>query len=215
MLAGCVGSSGGTRVIPNSAGGGASPSPSASSSSASPSPSVSGPVAATWTLGGATANLVAVTGQTPAPVTLSAYHGITHSIQFGAVTSGSGTITVTDAVNPSSGGDITPSTLPVDNATAGATPISYASFYNGTLATIAFGTNTPTITITDAAGFGTGKTTCELDVYSNNGGSSATWNSVGATGTINGTSVTINSVAAVGGNVEFQPGQQITAIACK
>jgi hypothetical protein len=212
MLAGCVGSSVSTPLSPGSSGSGASPAPSASSSGASPNPSVSAPVTATWTFGGTTANLVAVSGQTPALVTLSPYQGIAHTIQFGAVTLGSGTITVTDALN--NGADVTPSTLPADNATAGATPISYVSFYNGTLATIGFGANTPTIHITDTAGFGTA-ITCELDVYSNNGGSSPRWGSTGAIGTIAGTSVTINSTAAVGGLVEFQPGQQVTAIACK
>jgi len=219
MLAGCVGSSVSTPLTPGSSGSGATPTPAASTSAASPNPSptasLTAPVLATWTFGGSTADLVAASGATPALVTLPVYQGITSTIQFGTVASGSGTINVSDATNPSSGGDITPVTLPADNATTGAQAIAYVSFYNGTLADISFGASTPAITITNAAGFGTA-TTCELDAYSNGSGSSLAWTTTGATGTIAGNNVTINAATLSAGNtVDLVPGQTITAIACK
>ena len=110
-------------------------------------------------------------------------------------------------------GDITPS-LTADNATAGNTPLIYASFFNPTSSAIDFGTDTPTINLTDTSGFG-GATTCELDVY-NNGSGTYAWDAIsGATGTPSGDSVTISPAPATGGGgLQIQPGQQIVAISC-
>ncbi|HVA36656.1 MAG TPA: hypothetical protein VNJ51_03505 [Candidatus Dormibacteraeota bacterium] len=112
-------------------------------------------------------------------------------------------------------GDISPATLPTDNATAGYTPLIYVSFYNGSTTTLTFGSTTPTVSVTDSAGFG-GATTCELDVYSKNGGSALAWNAIGASGSVSGNAVTIGPVSlGAGSTVDFKPGQQILAIACK
>ncbi len=109
-------------------------------------------------------------------------------------------------------GDITPA-VPTDNATAG-TALIYGSFYNGTANDISFGTSTPKVVLTDTSGLGASPTSCSLDVYANNGGSSLTWNSV-ATGVPSGNSVTIPA-AALGGSstLDFEPGQQIIAVSC-
>ena len=185
-----------------------------SAPTASPSAGpTSSPVAATWTFTGSTANLAATNGQTPALVSLAAYKNITTTIQFGVVTAGSGTINVSDATN--AGGDVAPNTLPADNATTGYTPIIYVSFYNAGTATISFGSNTPQISVTDSSGFGSA-TTCELDVYSTpNGGGSIAWQSIPASGTISGSSVTIATVSIAPETIDFKPGQQIVAVACK
>ncbi len=167
----------------------------------------------TWAFGGSSGTLTATAGQTPAAVNLSAYGNISASVQFGQVVSGSGTITLSDALN---NGDVSPA-LPADNATAGFSPVVYFSAYNSGPSTISFGANTPQFTLTKTTGFG-GATTCEFDVYGeqgNNGGR-AWFSPQSATGTISGNTVTVNSVALPPGNtVDFSPGQQIVAISCK
>lgn len=169
------------------------------------------PVAPTWTFGGSTGTLSVPAGQTPAALSLVAYQNISFKVQFAAATSGSGTLTVSDATNS---GDVTPSTLPADTATAGFTPLIYVSFYNGGSAAIGFGQSFPTITVTDSVGFGA-ETTCEFDSYSN-GGLGLSWSSSGQNGTISGTSVTIGpGTLPAGSSISFSPGQQIAAIACK
>lgn len=146
-------------------------------------------------------------------LSLAAYKNITVAVQFGTVTSGGGTLDVSDATN--TGADVTPNTLPLDTASAGFSPVIYISFYNAGTTTISFGSNTPQVTVTDSAGFA-GATTCELDVYSTpNGGGSQTWQSVGASGTVSATSVTIAAVSIAPETVDFQPRQQIVAVACK
>lgn len=153
--------------------------------------------------------MTVTSGQAPS-VSLAAYQGITVSASFVAPTSGSGTLTVSDATTP--GTDITPAGLPADNANAGFTPLVYLSFYNGG-SDISFAQNFPKLTVT--ASFGT-KTICEFDVYAKNGGGTATWNNINQTGTIAGGSVTIGPGTLPAGNtVDFQPGQQILAVACK
>ncbi|MDE2571393.1 MAG: hypothetical protein KGM44_02590 [bacterium] len=204
-LAACGGGSTSSPSVPSG-----TPTPTTSSSpTASPSASPSSAPAATWAFGGSTATLTGTAGQTPGVVSLAAYHNISGTIQFGADSAGSGTINVSDALN---NGDVTPNTLPGDNAASGFTPYIYVSFYNGSTTTVSFGSNTPKVVLTDSAGFGSA-TTCELDVYSNNG-SGLTWNSPKASGTISGTTVTINPVA-FSGTIDFKPGQQVIAIACK
>ncbi len=175
----------------------------------SPTSSPSSAPAATWTFSGSTATLSATSGQT-ASVNLPAYQSITFAAQFGAATS-TGSLSLSDALN---NGDVTPNTLPADNATTGALPLIYVSFYNASTTTVGFGSQTPAITVTDTSGFGTA-TACELDVYVKNGGSTLTWNAVATGGTISGTTATIPSVALSGGmTVDFQSGQQIVAVAC-
>jgi hypothetical protein len=168
-----------------------------------------------WSLNGSSANLVANVGQMPSPVSLAAYQGISAQIQFGLVTSGSGTITVSDALN---NGDVSPNTLPTDvNASTGYTGLLYIAFYNANATAINFGSSTPTIVVTDSAGFGT-KTTCGLDIYSTVGNSAnLTWNPSGAIGTITGNTVTIPSTTlSSGGTVQFNPASEtITAISCR
>lgn len=181
-----------------------------SSPTSSPTSAPSAAPTPTWTFSGTSATLSATSGQT-ASVSLTAYQGITFAAQFSAATS-TGSLSVSDALN--NGTDVTPATLPLDNATAGAAPIIYASFYNGSTTSIGFGSQTPAITVTDANGFGTA-TTCELDVYSSNGSSTTTWNAVATGGTISGNATTIPPVALVAPmTVDFQPGQQIIAVAC-
>ncbi|TAM88825.1 hypothetical protein EPN42_08610 [bacterium] len=207
-VAACGGGSSSSPSIPP----GATPAPTSSpTTSPNPTASPSSAPAATWTFAGSTATLTGTAGQTPALVSLAAYHNISATIQFGTDSAGSGTLNVSDALN--NGTDVTPSTLPQDTATAGTTPLIYVSVYNGSTTTVSFGSNSPKVTVTDSAGFGSA-TTCELDVYAKNGGSSPTWNSIGASGAISGTTVTLNPVA-ISGTVDFQPGQQIIAIACK
>jgi hypothetical protein len=165
------------------------------------------PVPLTWTFGGSAGDLVPTSVSTPAPVTLAAYNAVAATLQFNAANTASVTISVADARN---NGDISPNTLPVDNATSGTTPFLYLSFYNGTSMPATFGSVTPSIQLTDTAGFGTASA-CELDAYTNN-----TWSSSGAAGAISGTGVTINSaVIANNGTFQFLPGQTIMAIACK
>ncbi len=178
------------------------PSPTATPSSA-PAP--------TWILGGAKATLNLTAGTTPALISLSAYNSISLSAQFAAPNI-SGSLAFSDALN---NGDVTPNTLPADNATAGFTPIVYLSIYNGSTATISFGTAFPHLSLTDLNGFG-GATVCEFDVYSRNGGNSALlWHSIGQFGTTSGTTVTIGPGTLPPNNsVDFQPGQQVTAVAC-
>ncbi len=178
------------------------PSPTATPSSA-PAP--------TWILGGSTATLSLTAGTTPALLSLSAYHNISLSAQFAAPNI-TGSLVFSDALN---NGDVTPNTLPADSATAGFTPIIYLSFYNGSTSTVSFGRAFPQVNLTDVNGFGAG-TVCEFDVYSGTGGNSGlVWHSVGQLGSISGTSVTIGPGTLPPGNtVDFQPGQQLTAVAC-
>jgi hypothetical protein len=150
-------------------------------------------------------------GTTPARISLSAYHNISMSAQFGPPNA-SGSLMFSDALN---NGDVTPNTLPADNATAGYTPLIYLSIYNGGTVDISFGTAFPQVQVTDSSGFG-GATSCEFDVYSDNGNNSVVWHSVGQTGAVSGTTVTIGPGTLPPGNtVDFQPGQQLTAIACQ
>jgi hypothetical protein len=135
------------------------------------------------------------------------YNNISATLQFGAANTANIATVVSDAVN---NGDVSPNTLAADNATSGATPYLYLSFYNGSGTTVSFGSGTPAIQLTDTAGFGT-TSTCELDDYTNNA-----WSSTGATGAISGTGVTIASATlANSGTFQFVPGQTIAAIACK
>jgi len=168
--------------------------------------------AQTWVFGGSTANVTATSGQTPSVANLAAYNNISGSVQFPQVASGSGSFTLSDALN---NGDVNPNTLPADNATSSLSPVIYASYYNQGPVTISFGTTTPAVTLTKTTGFG-GATGCELDVYNNQGqGTPLTWFGVPATGAISGNTVTVPSIVLPMGNtVLIKPGQLVTAIAC-
>jgi hypothetical protein len=178
----------------------------------SSTPAVSAtPVPLTWTFAGSSATFTPPVASSPAPspvpVALAAYNNITATLQFGGASTANIATVVSDAVN---NGDVSPNTLPADNATSGATPFLYLSFYNGTSTTVTFGSATPSIQLTDTAGFGTASH-CELDGYTNNA-----WSSTGATGAISGTGVTIASATlANSGTSQFLAGQTIMAIACK
>lgn len=165
------------------------------------------PVPLMWTFGGSGGDLIPTTSSSPAPVTLTAYDNIVATLQFGAANTASDTISIADARN---NGDISPNTMPADNATSGTTPFLYLSFYNGTSTAVTFGSAAPSIQLTDTAGFGM-VSVCELDYYANNA-----WTAAGTTGTISGTGVTIASATlANNGTFQFLPGQTIAAIACK
>jgi len=142
------------------------------------------------------------------PTVTITYSTVTVTAAFSAATSGSGTLDFNLGFNNS---DITPTISPADNASSD-TPLVYVSIFNPGSA-IVFGTQTPNLTLTDSAGFSKGATTCEFDIYSNNGGSGQTWNPVN-TGTISGDTVTIAPVSAGGSGVQIQTGQTIGAFAC-
>jgi hypothetical protein len=132
---------------------------------------------------------------------------VTVTAAFSAATSGSGTLSFNLGFNT---GDITPSISPPDNASSD-TPLIYLSIFNPG-APIVFGTQTPNITLTDSNGYSKSATTCEFDIYSNNGGSGPAWHEVDS-GTISGNTVTFPPVST-GGSVQIQTGQSIGAFAC-
>jgi hypothetical protein len=153
--------------------------------------------------------MTAVTGQTPSLVSLSPYNNVSLTVQFAPVNFGNGTVTFSDALN---NGDISPNTLPVDNATAGFVPVIYLSLYNGSTSDINFGTTTPALTMTKSTGFG-GATSCNFDIYKDQG-SGLKWSTF-LTAAISGNTVTFASMSIPGNTVDFFPGQQETAFACK
>ncbi len=163
-----------------------------------------------WTFGGSTNTVSATNGQTPAPLTLTPYNNITFAIQFQQVTSGSGNLEVSDALN---NGDINPNTVPVDNATSGYTPVIYSSIYNPGPQTITTGQAAPAITVTKSTGFGS-FTSCSLDGWNNNNGTRA-WQAF-ETSTISGNTVSFPTFTLPGtSTVDFPPGQQtVLALAC-
>lgn len=183
-----------------------------SAPSSAPSPTASPTsLPQTYTLGGATSTLTGILGQIPAVVSLAPYNNVAVQSTFGADTAGNGTIDVSDATGT---GDITPNTLPADNATAGFSPVVYLSFYNPNANTISFGTKTPLTVVTNTAGFGTA-TTCNLDVYANAGGGTPSWHSVATGGVIAGAVATIQPTSLSGSDtLDFQPGQQMAAVSC-
>lgn len=136
-------------------------------------------------------------------------------MQFVAPTSGSGTLYFSDALNGAQGiNDVTPSGLPVDNATTGYTPIVYLSVVNNGSNDINFGTAIPQITLSDSSLNGT-YTTCEFDVYGKQSGSTFSWFTTGTTGTVSSSGVVVGPGTLGGGNtVDFKTGQQIIAISC-
>jgi hypothetical protein len=217
VVTACGGGGSGGGSLPSAA-----PSTSASaSSSPSTSPSTSpssNPTSAaqTWTFGGSSTSGSFAAGTTPAAVTLAAYHGIGVTVQFVAPSSGSGTLQFSDALNGALGvNDVTPNTLPADNATAGYTPIIYLSTYNGGTGAISFGTAVPQVTVSDTSLNGT-YTTCNLDVYGQQGnGNTNSWFSVGTTGSVTASGVVVGPGTLGGGStVDFKPGQVALAISC-
>ncbi len=111
--------------------------------------------------------------------------------------------------------DVTPNSLPADNATAAYTPIIYLSVYNAGTTDIAFGTAIPQITLSDTSLTGT-YTTCNFDVYGSQGNSNTpSWFFVGASGSVTGSGVNIPAGTLGGGNsVDFKAGQQVIAVSC-
>ncbi len=193
-----------------------------SSTSPSPSPSTSpssSPTAVpqTWTFGGTTGSEAFAPGTTTTPISLAAYHNIGVTVTFAEPISGSGTLQFSDALNNAlSVNDVTPDNLPVDNATANYTPIIYVSTYNAGTSTINFGANLPEIQLVDTSLSGV-YTNSEFDVYGKQPNSNApTWFTVGNTGSVSGSGVTVGPATLTGGNnmVDFQPGQQIIAVSC-
>ena len=205
ILAACGGSSGGG--TPATAKPSSSASPTAEpSSSASPTASPSAAPTPEYAFPSPQATMPSSVGS----VTVS-QPPVTVSANFGAATAGSGTILVNFSLSTS---DVSPATLPADNATSGYAALIYGSFYNPTSSAISFGTQTPAITVTDTSGFGSA-TTCELDVYSNGSGTGYSWATIpGATGTVSGESVSLARAAVTGGGGLQITGQQIVAISC-
>lgn len=182
-------------------------SPSGSPSAApsgSPNPSPSPSATPLWTFGGSSTSASFTAGTTPSVVTLSAYRGVTVGIQWAAPVSGTGSITFTDAINS---GDVTPNTLPADNAAAGYTPIIYIDM--DTAATIDFGTSVPSLTVTSTAL--SAYATCSLDVLQGN----LTWMAPGVQGSVASGKTVIGPATLPAGNDVKIAGQQIVAISCK
>ena len=179
---------------------------------ASPSPTSSPSSAPSYTFGGSTLNANFAQGTTPSAIALAAYHNVSASVQFVAPTSGNGALDFSDALN---NGDVSPNTLPSDNATAGYSAVIYLSVVNPGSTTISFGANIPSFQITNSVGFA-GAASCHLDIYGANGsGTTASWFYSGASANISGNSVTVGPAQLQPGNtVEFQSGQQIVAISC-
>jgi hypothetical protein len=182
------------------------------SSTATPSPSPTSSSSAAFTFNGSSGTGNFNQGTTTGAVALSAYHNVSVSIQFTAPASGSGTLNMSDALN---NGDVSPNTLPADNATSGYNAVIYLSVVNPGSTDINFGPNIPAVSVTNSAGFG-GAAACELDVYGKNGnGSTLSWFNSGATGNISGNNVTVGPAQLPAGNtVNFESGQQIIAISC-
>ena len=193
--------------------GGGSVTPGNSSPTATPSPAPSSSSASTLTFGGSTANANFTQGTTPSAVSLSAYHNVSATVQFVAPSSGSGALDFSDALN---NGDISPNTLPADNATAGFSAVIYLSVVNPGSSTISFGPNIPSFQVANSGGF-SGATSCHLDIYGANGsGTTPSWFYSGASATISGNSVTVGPAQLQPGNtVDFKSGQQIVAISCQ
>jgi hypothetical protein len=191
--------------------GGGSTTP-ATSSTATPSPSPTSSSSSAFTFNGSSGTGNFSQGTTPGAVALSAYHNVSVSIQFSAPASGSGALNMSDALN---NGDVSPNTLPADNATSGYSAVIYLSAVNPGSTDINFGSNIPVFTVTNSAGFA-GATVCELDVYGKNGNSSTvSWFNSGATGNISGNNVTVGPAQLpAGSTVDFKSGQQIIAISC-
>ncbi len=164
------------------------------------------------TFGGPSTTGAFASGTTMAELTLPAYQSISLSVQFGPTLAGSGTITLSDALN---NGDITP-TLPADDAVPGSTPEIYLSIYNAGPSAYSTGPTTPTITVTKSTGFGSA-TACEFDFYGDNGnGGSPTWNSSGISGVISGNTATLAPITLPDGNtIDIKPGQTAAAISCQ
>jgi len=163
-----------------------------------------------YAFGGASTTTTFTNGHTPAQTVLGAYQNISATLQFATVTQDSGTLTISDAIG---NGDITPS-LAADNATTGYTPVVYFSVYNPGPADIQTGTTAPAVSITKSTGFGSA-TTCNLDVYGDQGSGPVWFTIPGASATISGNTVSVPQTALPpGNNVDFQPGQQVVAISC-
>jgi hypothetical protein len=211
IAAGCGGGSGGGNPPTPAPTGTATATATATATSTSSSSSAD----VTWMLGGSAASATYAQGTTPSAASLATYHNITVSAQFIAPTSGSGKINFSDALNGAqSVTDVTPNTLPADNATSGYTPIIYVSADNTASNDIIFGTTVPTIQVSDT-GLGS-YASCNLDVYGSQG-NGLMWFTVPNSGTPNGAGVTVGGgTLDAGNNVDFKGGhQQIIAISCK
>ena len=145
-------------------------------------------------------------------------------LQFAAPT-GSGQLVFATAVDQCCGqaeNDVTPATLPKDDATSamGASnsnnPVLYLSIYNGGSTAISFGTEAPSVSISatgDLATILSGDISCQLDLYVDE-----TWISAGYfsnQGSELPASFTIPAASLPNGkSLTFAPGQSLAAIAC-
>ncbi len=179
--------------------------------------------APTWTFSGGSASVALTSGTAPAPVTIAAEGDVSAAItlQLAAPTE-SGSLTLSSAENACCGltsSDVSPATLPPDDANLQGNPILYLSFENPGATAIGLGGKTPAITLSPTAG-GTLATViaaddeCQLDYLVRDGGTPA-WTAVPSA------SVTLapdaTSVAIPTGTLDsfsFGPGQGVGAISC-
>jgi hypothetical protein len=154
----------------------------------------------------------ATAGQTPNGITLVPYNGLSASFAFVAPLTGSATLTISDALN---NGDVTPNTLPADNANTPYKYLVYFSFFNPGPQGVAFG-YTPQVQLTNTNGFG-GATLCEIDELAlfNGASSPPTWRNLGASAPVSGNTVSVPATYLFGSSVTIQPGQYVIGIGCK
>ncbi len=191
----------------------------------------SGSPPATWTFSGGTVTASFTAGTTPSAVSIPAGGDVSASValQFAAPAS-SGALTLSTAQNACCGmttPDVSPATLPPDNANSSGIPgsvpnhpILYLSFYNPGASALSFGAATPAIVITPTSG-GTlamelsADAECQLDFPYESQTSS--WTLVpGARVMLSpgATSFSIPSAALPSGGLVFKPGQTLGAISC-
>jgi hypothetical protein len=180
-----------------------------------------------WLFGGGTASLSLSAGQVPAHVTIpgGANVGGTVTVEFGAP-SASGALTLAVATNGCCGGppDVTPNTLPEDNAPTEDGVLFgvnnayvYLSFVNGGSTPITF-SHTPALTLT-SSGSGSlyalvGVISCQLDLFQ----APSSWSPVpGAVVPLSegATSASVPSGTPSGeASFALPPGQTIVAVGC-
>jgi len=162
-------------------------------------------------------NTTFAAGTVPGAVTVPANSDVSASVglQWGAPSSGSGTVTFATALNGCCGeatSDITPA-LAADNAKPGYSPVMYLSIYNPGPNTIVFSAS-PAITITyqssgePGGALGADTSGCDLDLYEG-----AWQNELPGVGLINTSAMTV-SFSSFPTSFPVAPGQLIFAVAC-
>jgi len=194
-----------------------------------------GPVAATWTFHGGEASVSLKAGTKPGVVTIAAGGDVSAAVtvEFAAPTA-SGALTLSTAENGCcgvTGGDVTPSTLPTDDAedlSASAAPGTmgdptlYLSFYNTGSSAISFAT-TPALTITPTDGglladYIPAMDECQLDLYLRDASGKLTWTAIPSAVMMLDPEATVVSIPSAslpdGGVFDMEPGQLVGGITC-